>query len=91
MTGDYITGRKVVLCYTRNLRGTMASDWKTVSATWEGDLSFIGESDDGGTVQMSSFGGESGIGPMKLILAGLAGCTGIDIVSILKKKKLYQN
>jgi len=66
----------------------MASDWKTVSASWKGDLSFIGESDDGGTVQMSSFGGESGIGPMKLILAGLAGCTGIDIVSILKKKRL---
>jgi len=25
---------------------------------------------------------------MKLVLAGLAGCTGIDIVSILKKKKV---
>jgi len=88
MTGDYITGRKVVLCYTRTLRGRMASEWKSVSATWKGDLTFIGESAEGGTVQMGPFDGKEGIGPMKLVLAGLAGCTGIDIVSILKKKKV---
>ena len=76
------------MCYTRTLRGEMASDWKTVTATWKGDLTFIGESAEGGTVQMGPYDGESGIGPMKLVLACLAGCTGIDIVSILKKKKV---
>ena len=29
-----------------------------------------------------------GVGPMQLLLAGLAGCTGMDIVSILQKKKV---
>jgi len=66
----------------------MPNEWKTVSATWKGDLTFIGESAEGGTVQMGPYDGNDGIGPMKLVLAGLAGCTGIDIVSILKKKKV---
>ena len=66
----------------------MTSEWKSVSATWKGDLTFIGENTDGGTVQMGTLGGKPGIGPMQLILTGLAGCTGIDIVSILKKKRL---
>jgi putative redox protein len=30
---------------------------------------------------------DESIGPMQLLLVGLAGCTGIDIVSILEKKK----
>ncbi len=33
-------------------------------------------------------GDESGPGPKKLMLASLAGCTGIDIVSILNKMKV---
>ena len=28
------------------------------------------------------------IGPMELVLVGLAGCTGIDVVNILQKKKI---
>ena len=31
---------------------------------------------------------DESIGPMQLLLVGLAGCTGIDIVTILQKKKL---
>ena len=64
----------------------MADNWKEVSATWKGGLSFIGENAKGGTVQMGPTDGS--IGPMQLILVGLAGCTGIDIVSILEKKKV---
>ncbi len=66
----------------------MAEDWKEVSATWKGSLNFIGENAKGDTVQMSPSSDEPGIGPMQLVLVGLAGCTGVDIVSILKKKKL---
>ena len=66
----------------------MTSEWKTVSAHWQGDLTFIGENDEGGTVQMGEVDGKPGIRPMQLILAGLAGCTGIDVVSILQKKRV---
>lgn len=31
--------------------------------------------------------GGSGVSPMEMLLLSLAGCTGIDIVSILKKKR----
>jgi putative redox protein len=64
----------------------MADNWKEVSATWTGGLNFIGENAKGGTVQMGPTDGN--IGPMQLLLVGLAGCTGIDIVSILEKKKV---
>ena len=64
----------------------MADDWKEVSATWKGGRNFIGENATGGAVQMGSVDGI--IGPMQLLLVGLAGCTGIDVVSILEKKKV---
>ena len=35
----------------------------------------------------SSGGHDTGFRPMQLLLAGLGGCSGIDIVSILKKQK----
>lgn len=63
----------------------MADNWREVSATWKGGLNFVGENDKGGTVQMGPT--TEHIGPMQLLLLGLAGCTGIDIVSILEKKK----
>ena len=64
----------------------MADNWKEVSATWKGGLNFFGENAKGGTVRMGSI--DKSIGPMQLLLVGLAGCTGIDIVTILQKKKV---
>ena len=66
----------------------MANDWKEVSATWKGDLKFTGENPRGGSVQMSEAGKTTDLSPMELLLVGLAGCTGIDVVSILQKKKI---
>ena len=63
----------------------MEDDWKEVSATWNGGLHFVGENAKGGTVQMGPNDGS--IGPMQLLMVGLAGCSGIDIVTILQKKK----
>ncbi|QRN85917.1 OsmC family protein [Clostridia bacterium] len=65
----------------------MSVDYKT---EWLGDMAF--EMDIGGhKVRMDSsaeFGGEdSGPRPKPLILAGMTGCTGMDVVSILKKMK----
>lgn len=65
----------------------MSADWKAVTAEWVAGKTFIGKNDTGGSVQMGELDGEPGINPMELILAGLAGCTGIDVVLILEKKR----
>jgi putative redox protein len=36
---------------------------------------------------MGTLDDKPGVGPMQLLLVGLAGCTGMDIVSILQKKR----
>jgi len=64
----------------------LTDNWKEVTATWQGELNFFGENAKGGTVQMGP--ADESMGPMQLLLVGLAGCTGIDIVSILQKKKI---
>jgi len=54
-------------------------------------LSFTGTADSGHKVEMdgpSEHGGsDSAARPMELVLIGLGGCTGMDAISILKKKK----
>jgi len=62
-------------------------EWKEVLATWRGDQAFLGENNSGGNVSLGSLGEEPGFRPMELLLLGLAGCTGIDVVSILKKQR----
>jgi putative redox protein len=55
------------------------------------DYGFEGEDAFGHTVKMDSSpesGGKNfGIRPMQMLLMGLGGCSGIDVVSILKKQK----
>ncbi|MBE7556594.1 MAG: OsmC family protein [Anaerolineales bacterium] len=54
------------------------------SARWTGEqLNFIGTSYKGHQIPM---GGEN-ISPTQMLLLGLAGCTGMDVVSILQKKR----
>ena len=70
------------------------------TVTWKGDMTFTGESKSGFPVQMDSDvivgGTNSGVRPMEMIALGLAGCTAMDVISILRKKrqqvtrKLYQ-
>lgn len=66
----------------------MANEWTNVVASWKGEMVFIGENEAGGVVQMGTLDGKPGIGPMQLLLVALAGCTGMDIVSILQKKRV---
>jgi putative redox protein len=59
--------------------------------TWKGKLSFNGTADSGfemplGT-EKSVGGDEDGFRPMELIAMGLAGCTAMDVISILTKKR----
>jgi putative redox protein len=58
---------------------------------WKENLTFTGVPDSGFAVQMDaddSLGGtHQGVRPMEMIALGLAGCTGMDVISILRKKR----
>ena len=61
------------------------------SVTWEKGLTFKGTADSGFAVELggsSDAGGdEDGFRPLELMLVSLAGCTGMDVISILLKKR----
>jgi putative redox protein len=63
----------------------------TARMTWAGGLKFEGTSVFGHKIATDAAkevgGKEEGFKPTELILYGLAGCTGIDIVRILEKQK----
>jgi putative redox protein len=65
----------------------MINEWREVTVKWEGDDNYIGRNSRGGTVNINSGGEKQGIGPMELLLLGVAGCTAMDVISILKKKR----
>jgi putative redox protein len=67
--------------------GVMSDQWSEIEAEWKGGGAFIGSNLTGGTVQMGRLNEIPGISPMEMILVGLAGCTGVDIVDILQKKR----
>ena len=64
-----------------------------VSVALQHDMHFQGVTDSGDefVIQLDSgadFGGTGhGIGPVKLVLVSLAGCAGMDVLSILRKKR----
>ncbi len=66
----------------------MNQEWKEVTAHWQGEMRFIGKNSTGGSVQMGTMDGLPGTSPMELLLLGVAGCTGLDIVHILGKKRI---
>ena len=58
---------------------------------WNGKLNFVGSADGSGwsvPVQSSEPEGDGqGFRPMELLAVGLAGCTAMDVISILEKKR----
>ena len=58
---------------------------------WKGRMTFVGTSDSGFSVNLdteSSVGGENnGFRPLELMAISLAGCTSMDVISILTKKR----
>lgn len=56
-----------------------------------GGLQFVGEASSGHALVMDGdpkFGGsDTAVRPTELLLIGLGGCSGMDVISILKKKK----
>lgn len=67
----------------------MATEAKAV---WQGKMRFEGSATSGHHIVLDSaeeHGGENaGFRPMELLLVGLAGCTAMDVISILTKKRL---
>lgn len=64
------------------------SDIKTARAVWSGtDWEFDATMGSGFQFKMSSNPGERAGSPMEMVLAGVVGCTGIDVVSILQKMR----
>jgi len=62
--------------------------WKEVHAAWDGSEGYVAQNKAGVKILMGKGrNDEPGFGPMDLLLAGLAGCTGMDIISILRKKR----
>ena len=59
--------------------------------TWDKRMTFTGSANSGFTVKLGtdqSVGGDDdGLRPMELIAIGLAGCTAMDVISIMQKKR----
>ena len=60
-------------------------------AIWKSNMSFEGVSDSGFSVSLGTVpevgGDDDGFRPMELIAIGIAGCTAMDVMSILQKKR----
>ena len=67
----------------------MEKVWTEVVADWQGSQGFVGTNSGGGAIQINEVNGKPGVKPMELLLLGLAGCTGVDIVDILNKKRKH--
>ena len=65
----------------------MSDNWREIEAEWKSESAFIGRNAAGGSVQMGKLNEKPGVSPVELVLVGLAGCTGIDIVDILRKMR----
>ena len=60
-----------------------------VNATlkWTDGLQFKGRAGESPEIVMDSHDGGGGPTPMEMVLMGAAGCTGMDVISILAKKR----
>ena len=61
----------------------------TISAqlNWTDGMQFVARAGDGPAVVLDSSDGGSGPSPMELFLIGVAGCTAIDVIMIMQKKR----
>ena len=52
--------------------------------TWVKGIEFVGSAASGGSLKV---GGEGNLKPTEMVMLGLAGCTAMDVISILGKKQ----
>ena len=70
---------------------TEREDLSTALATLVEGMQFVGEAGSGHAVVMDGgpgFGRDTGTRPIEFLLVGLAGCTGMDVVHILRKQRV---
>lgn len=60
---------------------------KTASVTLEREARFLGEVGSGHTLVLDDAEGDAGARPAELLALSLAGCTAMDVISILRKKR----
>lgn len=69
----------------------MESNEMHAQVTWKGRMTFVGTSDSGFEVQLGTTpdvgGDDDGFRPMELMAISLGGCTAMDVISILRKKR----
>lgn len=62
------------------------------TVVWKEKSGFIGKTESGHSIRMDSAtdkgGDNSGPSPMELLLLSLGGCTGMDVVAFLKKRRV---
>jgi len=55
---------------------------------WTDGFQFLARAGDGPAVIMDSQDGGSGPGPVEMVLMGVAGCTAIDVILVMQKKRV---
>jgi len=87
-----LLSRKINIIYGRTESDTFLGDCMEAIIRQVDGITMVGKSDSGVWVTMdgpAEFGGsEAGVRPFELLLIGLGGCTGMDVVSILAKKRV---
>jgi putative redox protein len=73
--------------YSNGSEESVAENPVEVTARWKGHLGFESKNSQGATVRMDSPSDGASPSPMELVLMALAGCTGMDVVSVLEKKR----
>ncbi|MDO5090734.1 MAG: OsmC family protein [Cardiobacteriaceae bacterium] len=61
-----------------------------ITTQWLDDLCFVGTTEHGHSVVMdgaAAENGKRGVSPMAMLLLGAAGCSSIDVVSIVRKQR----
>jgi putative redox protein len=60
---------------------------KTATIAWQEDLDFQGVTGTGYEFAFSGHSSVAGGSPMEMVLAAAAGCTAMDVIGILRKKR----
>lgn len=70
----------------------MTAEVRRAHVKWVEGLKFVGTDHGGHSIVMDSpakaGGDDSAVAPGELVLVGLGGCTGVDVVNILKKMRV---